>query len=50
MDSQQPAGDIAERKAEHIDLVLHEAVEFERSTGLERFEFVHEALPELSLE
>ncbi len=44
------AGDIAARKAEHIDLVLNADVEFRRSTGLERFEFVHEALPELALD
>jgi isopentenyl-diphosphate delta-isomerase len=42
--------DIAVRKAEHIELVLGGDVEFERTTGLERFEFVHEALPELSLD
>jgi isopentenyl-diphosphate delta-isomerase len=47
---QREPRDIAERKSEHIALVLREAVEFERSTGLERFEFIHEALPELSLD
>jgi len=41
--------DIAVRKAEHIDLVLNADVEFRRSTGLDGFEFVHEALPELAL-
>jgi isopentenyl-diphosphate delta-isomerase len=44
------APDIAARKAEHIDLVLNADVEFRRPTGLERFEFVHEALPELALD
>jgi isopentenyl-diphosphate delta-isomerase len=50
MDRNTPTGDIAARKAEHIELVLGGDVEFERSTGLERFEFVHEALPELTLD
>jgi isopentenyl-diphosphate delta-isomerase len=50
MSRETPPSDIATRKAEHIELVLGGEVEFERSTGLERFEFVHEALPELSLE
>src|SRR5437867_3439027 len=50
MNREEPVADIAARKSQHIDLVLNEAVEFQRSTGLERFEFVHEALPELSLE
>ena len=50
MNREDPPSSIAARKSQHLDLVLHEAVEFERSSGLERFEFVHEALPELSLE
>lgn len=50
MNRETPTGDIVARKAEHIELVLGGDVEFERSTGLGRFEFVHEALPELSLE
>ncbi len=50
MNSESDSSDIAARKAQHIELVLNEEVEFTRSTGLERFEFSHEALPELSLE
>ena len=49
MTRETPPADIAARKAEHIELVLGGEAEFERRTGLERFEFVHEALPELSL-
>lgn len=36
-------------KQRHIDACLTEAVEYSRSAGFERFEFVNEALPELSL-
>jgi isopentenyl-diphosphate delta-isomerase len=50
MSRDEPVADIATRKAQHIELVLSEDVEFQRGTGLERFEFRHEALPELSLE
>src|SRR5437867_4870571 len=50
MRPEESAADIAARKSQHIDLVLNQAVEFQRSTGLERFDFVHQALPELSLE
>ena len=38
------------RKADHIRINLEENVQFPRlSTGLERFRFVHEALPELDM-
>ncbi len=50
MNAEQPSADIATRKAEHIDLVLNEDVEFHRSAGFDRIEFVHEALPDLSLD
>ena len=36
-------------KLRHIDACLTAAVEYTRSAGFERFEFVNEALPELSL-
>lgn len=36
-------------KIGHIDACLREPVEYRKTTGLERFEFVNEALPELSL-
>lgn len=36
------------RKADHIHAALHEDVEFRaRTTGFERYDFVHEALPEI---
>src|SRR5262245_895937 len=41
---------IGVRKSEHIELALHDEVQFRRSTGLEQFELTHQALPELSLE
>lgn len=36
-------------KGRHLEACLHEDVEYRRSTGLERFDFVNEAMPELSL-
>jgi len=39
-----------ERKHSHVEICLHGDVVFNcKTTGLERFEFVHNALPELSL-
>lgn len=39
------------RKADHIRINLHEDVQFPRiSTGLERFRFTHQAIPELNLQ
>ncbi|MGP8330143.1 MAG: type 2 isopentenyl-diphosphate Delta-isomerase [Methanosarcinaceae archaeon] len=40
---------IDQRKAEHIRICLDEDVESALSTGLEKYRFVHEALPEISL-
>ena len=38
-----------ERKADHIRICLNEQVEFQtKTTGLERYEFVHQALPEIN--
>jgi len=42
--------DTRARKEEHLELALGERIEFARSTGLERYEFLHESLPELSLD
>ncbi len=45
-----PPTDIARRKADHIDIVLARQVGFRTlTTGLEAVQFVHQALPELSL-
>jgi isopentenyl-diphosphate delta-isomerase len=38
-----------EAKQRHIDACLEQAVEYDKTTGLERYAFVNEALPELSL-
>lgn len=47
-DAEQP--DISQRKADHIRINLEEDVQFPRlTTGLERYRFVHQALPELKL-
>jgi len=41
---------IERRKADHIRISLEEEVEFDRlTTGLERYRFVHQALPEIDL-
>lgn len=42
--------DIGQRKADHIRINLEENVQFPRlTTGLERYRFIHQALPELDL-
>lgn len=41
---------ISERKSDHIHINLNEDVKSGLTTGLERFRFVHQALPELNLE
>lgn len=47
-DSRQP--DIRQRKADHIRINLEEDVDFPHlTTGLERYRFLHRALPELNL-
>jgi isopentenyl-diphosphate delta-isomerase len=38
-----------EAKQRHIDVCLEQSVEYRQTTGLERYGFVNEALPELSL-
>ena len=38
------------RKSEHIKINLEQDVRSELTNGLERYHFVHEALPELELE
>jgi isopentenyl-diphosphate delta-isomerase len=40
---------IDRRKADHIRINLEEDVRSSRSTGLERYQFIHEALPEMDL-
>ncbi len=37
----------AKRKSSHVDLVLNEKIDYARSTGFEKYEFVHNAVPEL---
>jgi len=41
---------IVARKSDHIRINLEENVSSGQSTGLERYRFVHRALPELDLE
>ncbi len=38
----------AKRKSNHVDIVLTEKIDYQKSTGLEKYEFVHNALPELN--
>lgn len=37
----------AARKSSHVDIVLKKKVDYKKTTGLEVFEFVHNALPEI---
>ncbi len=37
----------AKRKSSHVDLVLNKNINYLKSTGLEKYEFVHNALPEI---
>ena len=39
----------SQRKTDHIRINLEKNVDSNRTTGLERFSFLHEALPEFSL-
>ena len=49
--SGEPQPVIGQRKADHIRINLEENVQFPRlTTGLERYRFHHQALPELNLE
>jgi len=38
------------RKKEHVDIVLQSGMQYSRTTGLERVEFVHNALPEIDID
>jgi isopentenyl-diphosphate Delta-isomerase len=38
------------RKKDHADLCANHDVQYRKSTGFERYDFIHNALPELSLE
>lgn len=45
-----PQANIEDRKAEHIRINLEQNVQFPRlTTGLERYRFMHQALPEINL-
>lgn len=48
----QPTGPMRDPKSKqrHIDACLEQPVEYRKSAGFERFEFVEEAMPELSLD
>jgi len=41
---------ISQRKSDHININLEKDVKSSLTTGLERFQFIHEALPELDLD
>jgi len=38
------------RKKDHVELVIRKGAQYLKTTGLERFDFIHNALPEISLE
>lgn len=38
------------RKKDHVELVLKKGAQYEKSAGFERLDFIHNALPEISLE
>lgn len=42
--------DISKRKTDHVDLSVSGAVNYKKSTGFERYDFVHDALPEVDFD
>ncbi len=38
------------RKKDHVELVIREGAQYEKTTGLEKFEYIHNALPEINFE
>jgi isopentenyl-diphosphate Delta-isomerase len=42
-------GSISRRKNEHISICLQKDVNFRKTNGFERYDFIHQALPELNL-
>ena len=40
----------SDRKKEHIELCLHSDVSFRKSTGLENYEFKHNAITEIEID
>lgn len=38
----------AKRKASHVEIVLKKKIDYQKTTGLENYEFVHNALPEIN--
>ena len=43
-----PMTDIRNRKKDHVELTLTEGTQYNKTTGFERFRFVHNALPEVN--
>jgi isopentenyl-diphosphate Delta-isomerase len=43
----RPVGDIEQRKKDHIDIILSGRAEHLHGSGLDQFEFVHDALPDI---
>ncbi|MEX0662470.1 MAG: type 2 isopentenyl-diphosphate Delta-isomerase [Balneolaceae bacterium] len=41
---------IKDRKKDHVELCLNEDVSYRQGTGLERYQFVHNALPEVDID
>ncbi len=45
-----PKNQTESRKKDHVELVVAKGAQYAKSTGLERVDFIHNALPEISLE
>ncbi len=45
----KPSNDTSRRKSEHIHIVLHESVNSSLLNGFEKYQFEHQALPEIDL-
>lgn len=41
--------DIRDRKRDHVELTLTEGTQYDRSSGFDRFQFIHNALPEVNV-
>ncbi|MFH1785099.1 MAG: type 2 isopentenyl-diphosphate Delta-isomerase [Candidatus Micrarchaeota archaeon] len=45
-----PKNQTESRKKDHVDLVVDDGAQYAKTTGFERMDFVHNALPEISLQ
>ena len=45
-----PPNQIESRKKDHVELVVSKAAQYAKTSGLEKVEFIHNALPEISID